>query len=225
MELIRRCGFVFLLALAAPIARAADLGPPVYKSAPPEAVAVPLFSWTGFYLGINGGYSWGRTDWTGGAGDFTTSPSGYMLGGTAGYNLQTGAFVWGLEGDIDYADFNGTAANLACGTCTIKDTWLGTFRGRLGVAMNRWLPYVTGGGAWGNVHVSSSTGSVSTTKGGWTLGGGVEYSFAGPWSAKLEYLYVDLGNATCGSSLCALASDATVHFTSNIVRAGVNYRF
>lgn len=146
MKSIRRLGLAALLALSGQAALAADLGPPVYKSAPSEPIAVPLFNWTGFYVGVNGGYGWGKSNWTGGAGDFTVSPNGFMLGGTAGYNLQTGTFVWGLEGDIDYVDFNGTAANLACGTCTIKDTWLGTFRGRLGIAMNRWLPYITGGG-------------------------------------------------------------------------------
>ena len=212
------------LALCGHAACAADMAePPVYRA--PDVVALPTFDWTGFYLGLNGGYAWGNSQWTGGAGDFTVSPNGFMLGGTMGYNLQTGSFVWGLEGDLDYVDFNGTNSNIVCGACTIKDTWLGTFRGRIGVAMNRWMPYLTAGGAWGNVYVASSAGSVSTTKAGWSAGGGVEYSFAGPWSAKIEYLYVDLGDATCGASLCALPSDASVHFTTNIIRAGLNYRF
>ena len=66
---------------------------------------------------------------------------------------------------------------------------------------------------------------IGVAKAGWTLGGGVEAAIAGPWTAKLEYLYVDLGSATCGSAACVLPSDETVTFKANIVRAGLNYRF
>ena len=73
---------------------------------------------------------------------------------TAGYNIQTGTWVWGIEGDFDYADLNGTAT--VCGGCTVKDTWLGTARARLGYAgWNNWLPYITGGGAFGNIKANS----------------------------------------------------------------------
>jgi outer membrane immunogenic protein len=217
-------GIAAAVMLAAPLAtQAADLARPRYE-APPDYVVAP-FSWTGFYAGLNGGYMWGKSNWSGGAGTFEISPDGFIGGGTLGYNFQAGAWVLGLEGDVDYVDAKGTANAAFCANCTFENTWLGTLRGRVGYSFGQWLPYLTGGGAWGNAKVQSAGGSVSDTKGGWTAGGGVEYSFAGPWSAKVEYLYVDLGTATCNAAACVLLTDAQVDFTANIVRAGVNYRF
>jgi outer membrane immunogenic protein len=104
-------------------------------------------------------------------------------------------------------------------TCETKNTWLGTVRGRLGYAIDRFMPYVTGGLAVGDIKNNiSGIGSASDTKAGWTVGGGLEYAFNGPWSAKVEYLYVDLGR---GGAIAG--SDAK--FQTNIVRAGLNYRF
>jgi outer membrane immunogenic protein len=207
-------------------ASAADMPAEPYApyQAPIEPV-VPAFSWSGFYVGGNVGYGWARTEWTGGAGNFTTSPDGFQVGGTGGYNFQTGAFVFGIEGDIDYVDLNGTAVNNLCATCTIKDTWLATLRGRVGYAFGRWLPYFTGGGAWGNVYVSSPAGSGTSTKGGWSAGGGVEYSWDRLWSAKLEYLYADLGDANCPAATCGTLTDVNLHYTQSILRAGINYHF
>jgi outer membrane immunogenic protein len=206
--------------LTAPLAaQAADLPQP-YKA---PAYVAP-FSWTGFYVGINGGYMWGNSKWSGGAGTFEVDPNGWMAGGTLGYNIQTGNWVWGIEGDIDYANLKGTSASV-CSGCTFKDTWLGTVRGRVGYSFAHWLPYVTGGGAFGNAYVSTPGGAVDRTKIGWTAGAGIEYAFLGNWSAKLEYLYVDLGTATCEYTTCAIPTNASVDFTSNIVRAGINYRF
>jgi outer membrane immunogenic protein len=207
--------------LLAPItAQAADMPRQAYKA----PLYAPSLGWTGFYLGLNGGYMWGSSQWSGGAGSFEVSPDGWLGGGTIGVNLQTGFLVWGLEADIDYANLNGTNG-AACAGCTIKDTWLGTARARLGYSFDRWLPFVTGGLAYGNAYVSTPGGAVDRTKAGWTAGAGVEYAFMGPWSAKLEYLYVDLGSTTCDSATCVLPADATVDFTANIVRLGVNYRF
>ena len=201
-------------------AQAADLVRPAYKA---PAYVAPPSSWSGFYVGLNGGYMCGTSDvW--GAGPFETGPSGWLAGGTVGYNLQTGNWVWGIEGDFDYADLKGTDSG-ACGGCTIKDTWLGTARGRIGYAFGHWLPYATGGAAFGNVYVSTPGGSVSRTQTGWTAGAGVEYAFREHWTAKLEYLYTDFGTATCNYTTCAIPTDASVDFTSNIIRAGLNYKF
>jgi outer membrane immunogenic protein len=209
--------------LAAPIVvQAADLSPP---PPPPIEPIVPIFTWSGFYLGANGGYMWGSAQWSGGAGDFENSPAGFMAGGTLGYNIQTGNWVWGVEGDIDYVNAKDTANSAICNGCTFKDTWLATLRGRVGYAFDRWLPYVTGGGAWGEAYVSSPGGAVSNTKGGWSAGAGLEWAFLPHWSAKVEYLYVDLGSASCSSATCLLPADAKVDFTANVVRAGINYRF
>ena len=222
-----RTGIAAAALMAMPIAaQAADLPQPYAPSykAPAYVAPAPVFSWSGFYLGINGGYMWGSADWTGGAGTFSVDPDGWLIGGTAGYNLQTGNWVWGIEGDIDWVDLKGTAT--VCPTCTVKNTWLATVRGRIGYAgWTNWMPYFTGGGAFGNVKVSSATGSDTETSMGWTVGAGVEYAFLNNWSAKLEYLYVDLGSATCAAAACGLASDANVDFTANVVRAGLNYRF
>ena len=220
---IRTC-FAIAALLSVPIAaQAADLPRPSYKA---PIYTAPAFSWTGFYIGINGGYGWGDSQWSGGQ-NFNIAPKGWMVGGTIGYNLQTGNWVWGLEGDIDWVDLNGTANSAVCSSCLTKSTWLGTARGRIGYAYDRWLPYITGGLAYGNVYMenTSTGGSKSETKAGWTIGGGVEYAFAGGWSTKLEYLYVDLGDATCGSANCGGLTNTQVSFTANLVRAGLNYRF
>ena len=112
--------------------------------------------------------------------------------------------------------------------CETKNSWLATFRGRVGYAFDRWLPYITGGGAYGNVKATATdipTGSVLGTASknqlGWTVGAGLEYAFLGNWTAKIEYLYVDLGSFDAG--LAPLA--ANVSFKENIVRAGLNYKF
>jgi len=206
------CASLWAVAAAFP-AVAADMPLP-YKSAP---VAAP-FNWSGFYVGLNGGYGWGTSNWSGGLADFTSS--GGLVGGTAGYNLQLGGFVVGFEGDIDASWMKGTDAT-SC--CEAKNDWFATARARFGFAMDRWMPFLTAGAAFGDVKMSSALGSVTATKTGWTAGGGVEYAFAGAWSAKLEYLYADLGTASCGAATCGVATD--VSFKTNIVRAGVDYHF
>jgi outer membrane immunogenic protein len=214
-----------LVAAMATPSFAADLPRPSYKA---PLYSAPSFSWTGFYIGLNGGYGFGSSDWSGGATTDTTKPKGIQGGGTLGYNLQTGYWVWGLEGDFDYSGMKATAVGTgACAGvgCETKDSWLATARGRIGYAgWDRWLPYITGGAAFGDVKMTASSGaSESKTKVGWTLGGGVEYALWTNWSAKLEYLYADLGKSSCSVATCAVATDVT--FTTNIVRVGVNYRF
>jgi outer membrane immunogenic protein len=219
---------VALIALVG-TAAAADLPTkgPVYK-----APAYAAYNWTGFYIGINGGGGWGNTTWNDtvpGNGSWKTS--GWLVGATAGYNWQApgSAFVFGIEGDIDAANINGTGNNPDCVAlvnCQTKSTWLGTIRGRGGYAWDRWLAFVTGGGAFGNIQASAAgTPTESSSRFGWTLGGGVEYAFAGPWSLKAEYLYVDLGNFSCSANACGVPAPTTVSHTVNIVRAGLNYRF
>jgi len=201
-------------------ANAADMArrPAMVTKAP--VYTAPMYNWTGFYAGINGGGGWGHSTVTGplsSGGDFKTS--GGLVGGTLGYNYQVGQVVLGLEGDIDWANLKGSAT---CGvgvSCEVKNNWLGTARGRVGYAFGQFLPYVTGGLAVGDVKTTATgLGSASSTKAGWTIGGGVEAAIAGPWTAKVEYLYVDLqsANAPAGSS---------TDFHTNLVRGGINYRF
>jgi outer membrane immunogenic protein len=217
--------FLALVGLAAltGTAAAADLPPrmapaPYYK-APAE---VQVYNWTGFYIGINGGGGFGRSQWDS-TGSFDVS--GGLVGGTVGYNYQFGQAVVGVEGDIDWADINGTTNSACPFGCKTTDTWLSTVRGRLGYAADRFMPFITGGAAFGDVRASTpGFAGASNTNAGWTVGAGLEFAFAGNWTAKAEYLYVDLGKFNCGISCGALVTD-NVSFTTNIVRAGVNYRF
>ncbi|HZP79317.1 MAG TPA: outer membrane protein [Pseudolabrys sp.] len=210
---------VGLLALSATAASAADL--PRRAAMPVKAPAyAPVYNWTGFYVGINGGGGFGRSDFSGPAFPAAFNVSGGLVGGTLGYNWQANQAVFGLETDIDWSGIKGSGA---CGvtTCSTSNSYLGTFRGRLGYAWDRFLPYLTGGLAYGNINTNvAGFGSGSSTKAGWTLGGGLEFAVAGPWTAKVEYLYADLGR---GGSIAGLAGDAK--FNANLIRGGVNYRF
>ena len=211
------CAGLLAAALALP-SFAADMPRPAYKA---PSSAEP-WNWTGFYVGINGGYGFGTSNWTsagGTTGDFNVR--GALAGGTIGYNLQTGLWVWGLEGDVDASWIKGTDATICCET---KNDWLATARGRIGYAMDRWMPYITGGAAFGDVKMTPVGGASETdTRFGWTGGGGLEYAFMSAWSAKVEYLYVDLGKASCSVATCGVANDVT--FKTSIVRGGINYHF
>jgi outer membrane immunogenic protein len=217
-----------LLALAGSIgaAQAADLSRP-----PPPAAAPyysPAYNWTGFYAGLNGGGAFGDSTWSAIA--TTYNVSGGMIGGQLGYNWQMGQFVWGLEGDADWASLSGNTTSPACfpaiAPCFTKSDFLATFRGRLGVAFDRFMPYATGGLAIGNIRTSTTTiPGVDLTNVGWTVGAGLEFAIAGPWTAKVEYLFVDLGNVGCGFACGFAGPGNTVSLTENVIRAGINYRF
>jgi outer membrane immunogenic protein len=201
-------------------------------------------SWTGTYGGVSGGYGWGHSDQTDpglinlpvppiNTDDGHYSVNGGLLGGTLGYNLQKGPWVFGLEGDLSWADIAGQSA--VCGPttatphpCGTKLDALGTFRGRVGYAAGangNWLLYATGGVAIGDVHAwdSSTPASGNDWRAGWTVGAGVETSFAPNWTAKLEYLHVDLGNGQIFNVVPGVPE--SVSFRADIIRAGVNYRF
>ena len=215
---------LFVAAMAAPVL-AADLSRPAYKT---PVYSMPGYNWTGFYAGINGGYGFGKSDWSGTGATAGTSPKGMLLGGTLGYNLQTGSLVWGLEGDIDYSWMKGSAVGTgACAGigCETRNSWFGTARARVGYAgWDRWLPYFTGGAAFGNVKTTSAAAvSEDKTRIGWTVGAGIEYALMTNWSTKLEYLYADLGKSDCSVAACGTATE--VSFKANIVRVGLNYRF
>lgn len=219
-----RTGIAAAALLIAPIAaQAADLPQPGYKA--PAYTAPSYANWTGFYAGFNIGYGFGKSNWTSAGvttGDFNVS--GMLAGLTLGYNFQTGTWVWGLEGDIDYSTIKGSTSTVCSPACETKNSWLSTARVRLGYAgWNNWLPYLTGGLAMGDIKATQGGASLTKTKTGYALGVGVEYAFMGNWSTKLEYLYADLGKATCPAATCG--SDVDVKFNTNIIRLGLNYRF
>jgi outer membrane immunogenic protein len=222
----------FLLAAAAQ-ALAADMPMPGSPVPPPAYIPiVPYYNWTGFYLGINGGGGFGNSNWTdpidGPSGNFTVS--GFLIGGTAGFNYQIGSWVLGVEGDGDWANLNGTTFNASCAPvgCTTQSNWLATVRGRAGYAWDRVYLYGTGGAAFANVQAAAGAlPFFSSTQAGWTAGVGVEYAIWPSWSAKLEYLYVNLANASCPVGNCGAAGgiNTTVSLNENIIRGGFNFKF
>lgn len=199
-------------AIAATVAttpvRAADIG----RVAPaPYASTAPIggYVWTGPYVGLNLGYQWGKVSGWGG------NPSGLAGGVQAGYNWQSGQFVFGGETDLQLSGADDIFAGYK-----FSNTWFGTTRARGGVALSNVLLYLTAGIAYGGLKVESAgLLSESHTHLGWTVGGGIEVGFTPNWSAKAEYLYIDLSDK--GHAL----PPASVGVESNIIRMGVNYRF
>ena len=204
-------GFVAIAALVvAQCAAAADLSlAPLYKAPPAEASQA--YNWTGFYFGANGGGGWGHSFWSANTTGFGLS--GGQAGGTIGYNKQIGNAVFGFEGDIDWSSFDGSRTSAGCpGNCSTSDSWLSTVRGRIGYSFDRVMPFISGGLAVGDIRAAAPG-----------FGGGVEIALPGNWSAKAEYLRVDLGRFNC-TGCSALPSD-NVSLQENVFRAGVNYRF
>jgi outer membrane immunogenic protein len=215
-------------------AQAADIAgrfnsPSFYK----EPSELP-FSWTGFYAGINGGYARGQSSWSDpaiGASSGKFNTSGGLVGGQLGYNWQTGVVMLGIETDADWMSIKGSTAGLggACtldggGQCQTQQSWVGTTRARVGYVFDRWLPYVTGGVAYGNIQVVQPTGTTTNTNVGWTAGAGLEYALDHNWSTKFEYLHVDLGTATFMGAASG-TSTLAVPLTNELMRLGVNYHW
>jgi len=192
-----------------------------------EPYVAPAAGWSGFYVGLNAGYGWGSSDWNSSVTAGSSSPSGGLFGGTIGFNGQTGAFVYGVEGDVAanwMRDENSVGSGIcSVPSCGIQTSWFATARGRFGYAFDRALFYATAGGAFGDVQMMANGGTATADRAGWVAGVGLEYAILGPWSAKAEYLYADLGSAGCGAATCGI--DTTVSFKTNIIRFGVNYRF
>jgi outer membrane immunogenic protein len=210
-------GCVLAMTLGATSAMAADISQRRMVTKEPIYAA---YNWTGAYVGINGGGGWGKSDSASPFSSGSYRTSGGLIGGTLGYNWQMGQTVFGIEGDIDWSNIRGSATCGVGTSCETRNNWLSTARGRLGYAMDRVMPYVTGGLAVGDIkHSVAGIGSSDTTKAGWTIGGGLEAAIPNSrLTAKIEYLYVDLGR---GASV--LGSDAKLN--ANVVRAGLNYRF
>jgi outer membrane immunogenic protein len=212
---------LFALGAFAP-ATAADLAARPYTKAPVAVASV--YNWTGFYLGLVGGGAW----------EDANSPrmQGGFVGGTAGYNWQTGNVVFGVEADGAWADVNASAAGAVVVpglgviplSVTSKTDALGTVRGRIGWAVNNVLLYGTGGYAWIDNKITATAGALSVSDSkfhsGWTVGAGVEAFLAPQWSVKGEYLYRSLGGENYFSG--ALPT-GTLNF--HTVQFGVNYHF
>src|ERR1700753_748795 len=191
------------------------MAPRTYTKAPPPMIA-PVYSWTGCYVGVEGGGMWGHGNHfendpaaaTFGLPQTSGSdPSGGIAGGTVGCNHQfAGNWVIGIEGDLSWTDASGTSPAIApfvlADTFSTSQRWMDTVRGRIGYAWDRWIVDETGGAAFTGDHVqscgptlgvgfgcSNATNSVT----GWTAGAGIEWAFYQNWSAKIEYLHADFG--------------------------------
>ena len=173
-----------LIALGVSAASAADIQRRQVMPGKAPVYVAPAYNWTGFYVGINGGGGWGRSDFSVPFASDSFNTSGGLVGGTLGYNWQMGQAVFGLEGDIDWSNIRGSSICGGITSCETRNDWLGTVRGRLGYAFDRFMPYVTGGLAVGNIKTSiDGIGSANETKAGWTVGAGIEAAIAGPWTA------------------------------------------
>jgi outer membrane immunogenic protein len=226
-------GAIAALVLGTTTGSAADLP---MKAPPLEAI----YNWTGFYIGIAGGGSLGTTthiDRATGLGDtLGYNVKGGLVGGTIGYNWQTGPLVVGFEGDVSWVGEygshfdDGLAGDPAFQSFT-KETWLATARARFGYAVNNLLFYGTGGyaGAGVTAGIKDATTnallvSSTSTRNGWTAGGGLEWGFAPNWSAKFEWLYMKFESKGF-NTLQAEGPRSSVPLDDNVVRAGINYRF
>jgi outer membrane immunogenic protein len=195
-------------ALWASTALAADIAEPVPMApAMPMPVQATAFDWTGFYVGVNGGYSFGDAVRVGPNFEL----DGASLGGQAGVNYQFGQIVLGAETDIQYSWLSDSA-----GGDDFDLNYFGTLRARAGYAFDRVLPYVTGGLAYGEGEFDGA-GNDDNLHLGYTVGAGVEYAFTDQISIKGEYLYTDLGEEDYAGT------DIDMDF--HTVRLGLNYRF
>jgi outer membrane immunogenic protein len=237
---------VALVALSITAARAADL--PVKAPPPPP---MPVFSWTGFYIGANVGGAWANGGWRDSLflTNFNNNNNGVFIGGgQVGGNYQIGSFVIGGEWDFDWAANNNNSTGVIIPgvgniLVTNNNRWITTVAARFGFAVDHWLFYGKAGGGWvgtNNLTVTNVTTGVSLTcgnftncgnnnTGGWLVGAGIEYAFAPNWTVKAEYDYLGLGNRNFSIPATSplLAGDTFNSNNRNIqmVKVGVNYLF
>jgi outer membrane immunogenic protein len=228
-------------------AHAADLA---VKAPPPPPV--PVFSWTGFYVGANIGGAWSNNRWTDSVflTNFNNGNNGVFIGGgQVGGNYQIGQFVIGGEWDFDWAANNNNNNGVIIPgvgniVVTNNNRWITTVAARFGWAIDHWLLYGKAGGGWvgsNNFSVANTTTGVSfncgtlgfsscnNSTGGWLVGAGFEYAFTNNWTVKLEYDYLGLGNRTffvpAGAPFLAGDTFTTNNRNVQMVKVGVNYLF
>ena len=240
--------------LSCGLANAADM-PVKARPLPPPA---PVFSWTGLYIGFHAGLGWGESNNTVLENDNNLFPQGHVnhnefngfLGGVqVGYNYQFGLWVVGVEGQFSWANIDGDSrqeavllANRHVETHN-EVNWVTTATGRLGYSAGPLLIYVKGGAAWADFETTRSrTIRTSTfevlsdinggeTRSGWTVGVGAEWAFAGNWSFKAEYNFLDFGTErVTRSGANFVTGDPVTRFRDaetelHIVKVGINYRF
>jgi outer membrane immunogenic protein len=219
------------LGLAAP-ASAADLAARPYTKAPPPMIAA-MYDWSGFYIGLNGGWGSSRKCWDAVPASIFIGPEGChdatggVAGGQIGYRWQASSWVFGLEAQGDWARLRGSNISALTPTFTNRSRIdaFGLFTGHVGYAWNNVLLYVKGGAAVtadrfdvtttvGNVLAATSTGD---NRWGGTVGAGLEYSFAPNWSAAVEYDHLFMGTQTR-----TFTTPAAVFFSTDRIRQDVD---
>jgi len=258
--LFRTSASVIALVACTSLAAAADLGGPSYGGSLKDDLPAPAaaHNWAGPYIGLHAGYGWG--EWDGKFYDYNSAADGewepytkegehignsvdldgFLAGAQLGYNVQSGNFVFGIEGDIAWSDINGSETwQTKWNDKTTEwnlDTdinWLATLRARAGFTRGSALFFVTGGLAIADVDSSYSlnggdwSGKASDTMTGWTVGGGVELALAQNWSVKAEYLYIDLGDmdVTLDDENCWKPENFDGDINLHTFRIGFNYKF
>jgi outer membrane immunogenic protein len=238
-----------LVALTA-AAGAADL--PLRSAPSPLMTAVPIFSWTGFYAGVQAGYAWGddetRLFFNGvpldtipviGAASTDYDADGFVGGAHVGYNVQVGSFVLGVEGDLEVADIDGDRrwASVvfpgAFASAKSEINFQGSIRSRFGFAFDRALVYGTAGLAFANIENTYSTGDGAVTaiekfdetQWGWTVGAGVEYAFTNNLTGRVEYRYTKFGDYRNNTNLIVVGGSTEQELDLHTVRAGLSYKF
>ena len=166
------------------------------------------YSWMGSYFGANLGYQWGRIT------NLGARPTGVLGGGQAGYSWQSGHFVFGGETDLQVSGAEDTFA-----AWKFSNAWFGSLRGRAGFAMNNMLFYATAGLAYGGLRAQLAGATEAKRQAGWTAGAGMEVGLSPKWSARAEYLFMDLADR--GYVLTGTGNG----LETGLLRFGVNYRF
>lgn len=229
-------GAVSVVALGAINAQAADLPPPPAAYVAPPAAPAPApapMDWSGGYIGLNAGVAFLDDSLTVSGGGALASKdetdTGFTGGLQIGWNYQSGDWVFGVEGDINYLDVGSdlTFAGKGAGTYSADYDWFATIRARTGFASGDSLFYVTGGVAFlgAEFKIADAGGFTPTSKDktltGWTIGGGVEHMFDPNWSAKLEYLFASFGSHSITDGNTIVKASPDLH----VVRVGLNYLF
>jgi outer membrane immunogenic protein len=203
---------------------------------PPPTPMPAYYNWTGLYIGLNAGYAAATVAEAVAGGGLDGSgnvrvPAG-IGGAQIGYNYQFSAMVVGFEADFDGTMATKSSATItgAAGTTsgTVQIPWIGTLRGRVGYAFDRFLVYATAGGAATQLNATVNAGAIGSatsthTAGAWTVGGGLEAAITDNLSARVEYLYLNTGNITVAQVGSPFVT-VTGRVQDNLVRAGLNYR-
>ncbi|WP_163264320.1 outer membrane protein [Chelativorans alearense] len=198
--------------------------------APAVVAPMPTYDWGGFYIGVDGGHGWGKTDT-----DLYLDPKGAFGGAFVGYDYQFDDWVLGIEGDFQYANIK---HEISDGDDTLRTRigydvqWFGSARMRAGTATGPFLPYVTGGVAFGKGDVLQNVGSIvdgieldykySDKAVGYTVGAGADYAFNKRFFGRVEYQYLDFGEFHYSYDN---RSQEDISVTMHTVRAGLGLKF